>query len=82
AQAYSTELKAQLLALRDEDDAQDQHKQEQYRLKMQAEQLLREAQAGDDSAAKLDEQRRTLLLEIEDKSKQYLRLRFGISAAE
>lgn len=82
AQADSTELKAQLLALRDEDDAQDQHKQEQYRLKVQAEQLLREAQAGDDSAAKLDEQRRTLLLEIEDKSKQYLRLRFGISAAE
>ena len=82
AQADSAELKTQLLALRDEDDAQDQHKQEQYRLKMQAEQLLREAQAGDDGAAKLDEQRRTLLLEIEEKSKQYLRLRFGISAAE
>lgn len=82
AQADSGGLKEQLLGLREQDEAQDRHKQEQYRLKMQAEQLLREAQAGDDSAAKLDEQRRTLLLEIEEKSKQYLRLRFGISAAE
>ncbi len=82
AQADSAALKEQLLGLREQDEAQDRHKQEQYRLKMQAEQLLREAQAGDDSAAKLDEQRRTLLLEIEEQSKQYLRLRFGISAAE
>lgn len=82
AQVDSADLKTQLQTLRETDDAQDRHKQEQYRLMMQAEQLLREAQAGDDSAAKLDEQRRTLLLEIEEKSKQYLRLRFGISAAE
>lgn len=81
-QADSGELKAQLQILREQDEAQDQHKQEQYRLWKQAEQLLREAQAGDDSAAKLDEQRRTLLLDIEEKSKHYLRLRFGISAAE
>ena len=80
--ADNTVLKAELQTLREQDETQDQHKQEQYRLWKQAEQLMRDAQAGDDSAAKLDEQRRTLLLEIEEQSKQYLRLRFGISAAE
>lgn len=82
AQADSSELKIQLQTLHELVEAQDQVKQENYRLWKQAEQALQEAQAGDDSAARLDEQRRTLLLEIEEQSKQYLRLRFGVSAAE
>jgi len=36
---------------------------------------------GDDAVARLDEQRRTLLLDIEDKAERYLRLRLGIAAA-
>jgi uncharacterized protein YhaN len=41
-----------------------------------------EAIGGDDAVAKIEEQRRTLLLEIEDRAAQYLRLRAGIVAAE
>lgn len=41
-----------------------------------------EAVGGDDAVAKLEEQRRTLLLEIEDRAARYLRLRAGIVAAE
>ena len=41
-----------------------------------------EAVGGDDAVAKLEEQRRTLLLEIEDRAARYLRLRAGIAAAE
>lgn len=82
AGADSAALKQQLAELTILDDAQDQEKQEHYRLWKEAEQRLREAQAGDESAARLDEQRHTLLLEIEEKSRHYLRLRFGINAAE
>lgn len=75
-------LKTELQDLQAQDETQDQHKQEQYRLWKQAEQSLRDAESGDNSVAQLDEQRRTLLLEIEERSKRYLRLRFGITAAE
>lgn len=37
---------------------------------------------GDEAVARIDEQRRTVLLEIEDRAAQYLRLRAGIIAAE
>lgn len=37
---------------------------------------------GDDAVAGIEERRRTQLLEIEDKAQHYLRLRFGIAAAE
>ncbi len=40
------------------------------------------AVGGDDAAARLEEQRRTILLTIEDKARDYLRLRLGIAAAE
>lgn len=75
-------LKADLQQLQAQDETQDQHKQEHYRLWKQAEQSLRDAENGDNSVAQLDERRRTLLLEIEERSKRYLRLRFGITAAE
>jgi uncharacterized protein YhaN len=41
-----------------------------------------EAVGGDDEVARIEEQRRTLLLEIEDQAWRALRLRAGIAAAE
>jgi uncharacterized protein YhaN len=41
-----------------------------------------EAVGGDDAAARIEERRRTLLLDIEEKALRYLRLRVGIVAAE
>lgn len=40
------------------------------------------AVGGDDAAARIEERRRTHLLEIEDKAQHYLRLRIGIAAAD
>ncbi|MGI4810357.1 MAG: AAA family ATPase [Janthinobacterium lividum] len=40
------------------------------------------AVGGDDLVARIEERRRTQLLEIEDKAQHYLRLRIGIAAAE
>ena len=40
------------------------------------------AVGGDDLVARIEERRRTQLLEIEDKAQHYLRLRVGIAAAE
>ncbi len=41
-----------------------------------------EAVGGDDAVARIEEQRRTTLLEIEDQARHYLRLRAGIASAE
>jgi uncharacterized protein YhaN len=41
-----------------------------------------EAIGGDDAVAKIEEQRRTIRLEIEDGAMRYLRLRAGVAAAE
>jgi uncharacterized protein YhaN len=41
-----------------------------------------EAVGGDDAVARIEEQRRTALLEIEDKAARYLRLRLGAAAVE
>jgi len=41
-----------------------------------------EAVGGDDAVARIDERRRTTLLEIEDGAERYLRLRLGVAAAE
>ena len=40
------------------------------------------AVGGDDAAARIESQRRTIILEIEDKAQRYLRLRIGVAAAE
>lgn len=40
------------------------------------------AVGGDDVAARIEERRRTQMLEIEDKAQHYLRLRVGIAAAD
>ena len=41
-----------------------------------------DAVGGDDAAARIEERRRTQMLEIEDKAGRYLRLRVGIAAAD
>ena len=41
-----------------------------------------EGVGGDDAVARIEEERRTVLLEIEDRAVHYLRLRAGIAAAE
>ncbi len=41
-----------------------------------------EAVGGDDAVARIEEERRTTLLEIEDQARHYLRLRAGIASAE
>jgi uncharacterized protein YhaN len=41
-----------------------------------------EAVGGDDAVARIETQRRTKLLEIEEGAKRYLRLRLGVTAAE
>lgn len=41
-----------------------------------------EAVGGDDAVARIDERRRTTLLEIEEGAERYLRLRLGVVAAE
>lgn len=41
-----------------------------------------QAVGGDDAAARIEERRRTLLLEVEDRARQFLHLRLGIAAAE
>ena len=41
-----------------------------------------EAVGGDGAVARIDGERRTILLDIEDKAMRYLRLRLGIAAAE
>lgn len=41
-----------------------------------------ESVGGDDAVARIEERRRTTLLEIEERAKRYLRLKLGIAAAE
>lgn len=41
-----------------------------------------QAVGGDDAAVRVEERRRTLLLEVEDKARHFLHLRLGIAAAE
>jgi len=41
-----------------------------------------EAVGGDDAVARIEEKRRTVLLEIEERAMHHLRLRIGIAAAE
>ena len=41
-----------------------------------------EAVGGDDAVARIEEERRTLLLDIEEQARRYLRIRAGVAAAE
>lgn len=61
-------------------DAEDR-KQERHHAFRKAEDDIA-AVGGDDRAARLEQQRRTILLELEERALAYLRIRLGIAAAE
>ncbi len=60
---------------------QDKHSHELFSERSKASDRL-EAVGGDDAIARIDGRRRTTLLEIEEGAERYLRLRFGVVAAE
>ena len=60
---------------------QDKHSHELFSERSKASDRL-EAVGGDDAVARIDERRRTILLEIEEGAERYLRLRLGVVAAE
>jgi uncharacterized protein YhaN len=62
-------------------DDLDRHAQELHTAHARASERV-EAVGGDDAVARIEERRRTILLEIEDGARQYLRLRLGIAAVE
>ncbi len=62
-------------------DAADKKLQEAHARKISAEDQI-DAVGGDEAVAKIDEERQTILLEVEEKARQWLRMRAGILAAE
>lgn len=74
-------LEAELATLRARLDGQVQTTREHYANQQSATAAI-ERVGGDDAAARIDERRRTVLLDIEDRALGYLRLRAGIVAAE
>lgn len=81
ANADRAALEAELAALEARFADQDQRTHALYAEYTRACDEL-ERVGGDDAVARIDEQRRTVLLEVEDRAAQYLRLRAGIIAAE
>jgi uncharacterized protein YhaN len=79
--ADRTQLETELAGLKAKFTDLDQRTRDLFLLHNKAADQV-EAVGGDDAVAKLEEQRRTLLLEIEDRAARYLRLRAGIAAAE
>lgn len=73
-------LEAECDRLNGEHDAADQACQEAYAAHQAAEKAIRDV-GGDDRVARLDAERRTVLLEIEERALDYLRLRAGALAA-
>ena len=80
-QADRTALEAELGELQARFEDQDRRTRELFSAHSKAADQV-EAVGGDAAVAKLEEQRRTVLLEIEDGAVRYLRLRVGIAAAE
>ena len=76
-----TELEAELATLDAEFQLQDQRVQEAFRDHADAKKAI-DRIGGDGAVARIEEQRRTILLEIEDKAKSYFSLRLGVHAAE
>jgi len=62
-------------------EGQDREAHELHARHLQADQAL-SAIGGDDAVARLDEERRTALVELEEKAVQYARLKLGIAAAQ
>jgi uncharacterized protein YhaN len=79
--ADRTTLEAEHVALKARYGDSDTHTQRLYAAFSQADDRLA-AVGGDDAVARIEAQRRTILLDIEDKARRYLKLRLGITAAE
>lgn len=76
-----TTLEAELIELKARFDDQDRRSRELFSAHAKAADQV-EAIGGDAAVAKIEEQRQTILLEIEEGARRYLRLRLGIVAAE
>lgn len=74
-------LEAEFAELKARFDDQDQRSRDLFSTHSKAVDRV-EAVGGDDAVARLEEQRRTTLLEIEEKALHYLRVRAGAAAAE
>jgi uncharacterized protein YhaN len=79
--ADRTTLEAEFIELKARFDDQDRRSRELFSAHSKAADRV-EAIGGDAAVAKIEEQRQTTLLEIEDGARRYLRLRLGIVAAE
>ena len=77
----STAIALEISRLKSEKTDYDQRIQELYASKIKAEDRV-DAVGGDDQVARIEEKRRTILLTIEDRALNYVRLRGGILAAE
>jgi uncharacterized protein YhaN len=75
-----SQLEAEATTLAARIEGQDREAHELHARHLQAHQALA-AIGGDDAVARLDVERRTLLVALEDKAIQYARLRLGIAAA-
>ena len=74
-------LEAERAELKLRFDDEDQRGRDLFAQFRQADDQL-QAIGGDDAVARIEEQRRTTRLEIEDGALRYLRLRTGVAAAE
>lgn len=81
ADADPVQLQAELSEAEARFEIEDARVRELYAAHAKASDRI-EAVGGDDAVAKIEEQRRTVLLEIEDGALQYLRLKMGIAAAD
>ena len=79
ADRAALELELESLTARFEDH--DQRSRDLFSARTKAADRL-DAVGGDAAAARIEEKRRTTLLDIEEKARRYLRLRLGIVAAE
>lgn len=74
-------LEAELVELKARFDDQDQRSRDMFSVHSKALDRL-EAVGGDGTVARIEEEKRTLLLDIEDRALRYLRLKLGAAAAD
>lgn len=79
--ADHTALEAELVELKARFDDQDQRGRDAFSVHSKAVDRV-EAVGGDGAVARIEEEKRTLLLNIEDRALRYLKLKLGAAAAE
>ncbi|MBX9909280.1 MAG: AAA family ATPase [Beijerinckiaceae bacterium] len=79
--ADHTALEAELVEKKARFDDQDERSRDMFSVHSKALDRV-EAVGGDGAVAKIEEEKRTLLLDIEDRALRYLRLKLGAAAAE